>query len=528
MKSLLIFSIGLLIQSASAATYHVATTGSDAAAGTIGAPWLTIQKAANTLTAGNNVIVAAGNYPEHVTTAAAGTAGNRITFTASGTVTMRGFTVNHAYTTISGFTIDQHSDVSTPNNAAVVLGDNGDYAVVSGNTIKNTMYLVASDVVVGNTNPDTITSAGGGFTAAGFRAGVKVWVYRTAGVAAPANNAVGFLVDSVTDTVLTLDGAAAVTAEGPVTVLLTGAQNYGLFTGSGCTGATISGNTFSDFGYRPILMQGSNHTFDGNIVEKVNGWDAIGFNGTGHVISDNWIRDSLTVKANYPSADVFAHWSPIDASNITISGNYVSDWAGAINVDHLTTQGTNSNITYSRNVFYGNLGPIIVRMPNVTLENNTFVNVSNAVTSYVQAVDHPYYFDISKGGVSGGVIQNNIFVGCGNQATSGASHGWYELQTGVTANYNLASGPSPGFVTKTGFSETNGINGGDPGFINISLPLGADGLPFTADDGLRLAPGSQAIGTGVGGADLGAYDYEAAASASVEVQNLNVTNLIIE
>jgi hypothetical protein len=56
--------------------------------------------------------------------------------------------------------------------------------------------------------------------------------------------------------------------------------------------------------------------------------------------------------------------------------------------------------------------------------------------------------------------------------------------------------------------------GVDPKFVNISNSLGADGIPFTSDDGLRLQNNSPAIdaGTYVGlpylgnAPDIGAYE----------------------
>jgi len=58
-----------------------AATGSDSNTGTsAGAAWQTIQKAANTATAGQTVSIAAGTYQERVTFPNAGTAGNPIAF----------------------------------------------------------------------------------------------------------------------------------------------------------------------------------------------------------------------------------------------------------------------------------------------------------------------------------------------------------------------------------------------------------------------------------------------------------------
>src|SRR5689334_19835695 len=47
---------------AAGATYYVSTTGSDANLGTQARPFQTIQKAANTVTAGDTVVVADGTY----------------------------------------------------------------------------------------------------------------------------------------------------------------------------------------------------------------------------------------------------------------------------------------------------------------------------------------------------------------------------------------------------------------------------------------------------------------------------------
>ena len=72
----------LLAAGAARATeYYIAPTGSDSAAGTMTAPWATLQKAANTAVAGDTVWIRGGTYM--VTTPA--TTGAGINFTKSGT-----------------------------------------------------------------------------------------------------------------------------------------------------------------------------------------------------------------------------------------------------------------------------------------------------------------------------------------------------------------------------------------------------------------------------------------------------------
>jgi parallel beta-helix repeat protein len=90
---LLIFS--LLLPQANSATYYVATTGSDATGtGSIEAPWATIQKGFDSVTAGDTLYIRGGVYSEAVTAKSnfRGTNGNRITVSAypNETVTMDG------------------------------------------------------------------------------------------------------------------------------------------------------------------------------------------------------------------------------------------------------------------------------------------------------------------------------------------------------------------------------------------------------------------------------------------------------
>jgi hypothetical protein len=106
---------------------------------------------------------------------------------------------------------------------------------------------------------------------------------------------------------------------------------------------------------------------------------------------------------------------------------------------------------------------------------------------------------------------------------------WDHLQQSVTydnqaettfyADYNYVGGSaSAGYPSKrtsgclpgrtntdANFCEAHGINGGDPKLSNLTNILGADGLPFTLDDGLKPLPGSPLCGKGYGGIDIGAY-----------------------
>ena len=73
-------------------TYYVAKNGNDNNPGTEARPWLTIKKAANTLTAGEKVYVKKGTYKEQVIVTRSGSSGKYITYSAypGDTVTLDG------------------------------------------------------------------------------------------------------------------------------------------------------------------------------------------------------------------------------------------------------------------------------------------------------------------------------------------------------------------------------------------------------------------------------------------------------
>ena len=76
----LVVMAALLSPAAFATDYYVATNGSDNSAGTIGAPFATIQKAADTMNAGDTCYIRGGTYRESVSLSRSGSSGNLITF----------------------------------------------------------------------------------------------------------------------------------------------------------------------------------------------------------------------------------------------------------------------------------------------------------------------------------------------------------------------------------------------------------------------------------------------------------------
>src|SRR5262249_28459812 len=104
---------------------------------------------------------------------------------------------------------------------------------------------------------------------------------------------------------------------------------------------------------------------------------------------------------------------------------------------------------------------------------------------------------------------NNIFVGHNVWGTNGA------LSNISTESHSI-------WFNSPGFLSGNGNMQAAPSFLNSNSTFGADGVPFTADDGFNIAAGSPTIDHGlatpdtvdilgnpiVGTPDIGAYEFQ--------------------
>jgi uncharacterized repeat protein (TIGR01451 family) len=149
---LLISAWGIPIDvSAQGAVYYVAPTGNNSNPGTEAQPWRTIQKAANTLVAGDTVYIKAGIYQEQVIPQNSGSAGNSITYAAypGDTVTIDGNSVSlpsyetglfvvedRSYIRISGLRVINAGP--NDNNAGIYV-DNSHHIIVENNYTYNTV-----------------------------------------------------------------------------------------------------------------------------------------------------------------------------------------------------------------------------------------------------------------------------------------------------------------------------------------------------------------------------------------------------
>ncbi|WP_411830255.1 choice-of-anchor Q domain-containing protein [Paenibacillus alba] len=151
--------------SAAGTTYYVATTGSDANAGTISAPWKTLQHAADVAAAGDTVYVRGGVYNQKLKLTHSGTAGNPITFSnysaEVATIDGTGLSVSGIegivditdkdYVKINGFEIRNYT-TSTSNvmPVGIYVHGSGSFIELTNNKvhdIKNTATPTGSDLL---------------------------------------------------------------------------------------------------------------------------------------------------------------------------------------------------------------------------------------------------------------------------------------------------------------------------------------------------------------------------------------------
>lgn len=156
-----IFGAG--VNAVSAETYYVDKSGNDSNQGTQVSPWLTIQKAADIMVAGDTVNVNSGNYggdasvflKTQITTS--GSAGQQITYQAIGTVLTQGFLVSADYITIKGF------DIEDPHDHRIASSTSHDYRGGTGIFVEGSYNIIEDNYVHGCVWEGIILSKSGTF-----------------------------------------------------------------------------------------------------------------------------------------------------------------------------------------------------------------------------------------------------------------------------------------------------------------------------------------------------------------------------
>lgn len=141
LRLLVLFSaFATFAASVNATNYYVRKDGSDTNTGTANTAtgaWLTIQKAANAVAAGDTVTVNAGTYAEFVSVTKAGTSGAAITFQGTGPVIAGGFNVTGNYIVVKD--IDLNGAGVSINQGRINLGSSASYCTFSNMALTGTL-----------------------------------------------------------------------------------------------------------------------------------------------------------------------------------------------------------------------------------------------------------------------------------------------------------------------------------------------------------------------------------------------------
>ena len=197
------------------------------------------------------------------------------------------------------------------------------------------------------------------------------------------------------------------------------------------------------------------------------------------------------------------------------------------------TPGGGYDLYFTHNIVYnlppGGFGMLFqdtAQVGNIHIHHNVFSTLSYVVqfgsgnhgAKSIEMHNNVFYNTTDQNGAAPAAYhKNDIFYGPAfpnsgapvHNVTAGADHClWFNAS-------NFEAG-------------TGNLNNTDPLFINVNSPLGADGIPFTADDGFNLRAGSPAINAGtsvgdttdiignpiVGNPDIGAYEYGSSGGAT--------------
>ena len=380
-RLLLVFALMLVprLFAQSGSTYYVSTTGNDSNPGTIGAPWLTIQHAANTVTAGATVYVFGGVYNEAVNFPASGTAAAPITF--------EGYPGQTAVLDGTSVTCCTSNPPSSGNDTQGLV------------TIVNQSYITVSGFEIRN-----FTTSKASYTPAG------VWITGSGTGVQLLNNLVHNITTSSEKNGNAFGIAVYGTSQTPITsVMISGNEVYSLKTGNS-ESVNVDGNV-THFSITNNLVHDNDNI----------GIDAIGYEGVGPVGYDEAMYGEISGNTIYNISGIHnaGEGDQYDADGVycdgcafvTIEDNLIHnvDYGIEVASEHKICQSTGTE--YSSNGTIGK-GTDPCNGRYVTVRNNVVYD-SNACGISIGG------YSANVGGTANAVIVNNTLYNNNTQNQAG-------------------------------------------------------------------------------------------------------------
>ncbi|ABF39667.1 Parallel beta-helix repeat protein [Candidatus Koribacter versatilis Ellin345] len=464
-------------------TFYVATNGNDSNAGTIGAPWKTIQHAANSVQAGATVDVRAGTYNESVNIPVSGNA-------TAGYVTFQGY----------------------PGETAIVDGTG--LSCCGGSTkalfnITNQSYVIVSSFEIRNYSTSAAASTPAGIFVTGGGSNIQLLNNKVHDIASKAENngnAFGIAVYGTSSTPIS-------------NIVISGNQVYNCKTGNSET-VNVDGNV-------------NGFTISNNIVHDDDniGIDAIGFEGVGPSGSDQARNGTISGNTIY---NITSYGNPAygnqyaadgiycdGCTNVVIERNLVRTTDLNIEVASEHKNKTSSYVTVRNNLVYnanscgisiGGYASGVGGSDHITIVGNTLFNNDTKKTGSGE-------FQIQYHATNN-IFENNI-VSAGPQGLM-VNNFTKSVTNPVTSDYNVFYASTPANATWIWYAKTYAT------WAKYLSASGQDAHSFyanplfvnTATPDLHVQASSPAVnsGTNLGVSVVGTKDF----AGNPRVQGTNI------
>lgn len=385
-----------MAQSTGGNTYYVSTTGSDSFPGTQSQPWKTIQKAADSMTAGDTLIVQSGTYAEQrVNITISGSSNKYITYHANGTVVMKGFNLQANFIIIESFEISNTSYVRWRTDISSGVYLHGSNNIIENNYIHDNA-LNGITVYAPSTKPSD--------SANNLISNNRVYHNEMVGIEVNGeNNAV--VNNDIWGTIQCSPALMAVENDATDNPSHLSCPDYPAVSGLDADGIrffgqghTFQGNHIHDILYGPLGLNPSEGDFNDNPhIDCFQTWS-----DSNHAVAQNIVfEQNICENLQSQDANENGHGFMLSggANNLTIRNNIIKAYGG-INTDG--TGNANHLVVYN-NLWINNLSftqfwPFAIDLQNATdsvVENNIFYN-------------QPYHTIFAVGDTTGQVIDYNL------------------------------------------------------------------------------------------------------------------------